>query len=80
VAGQADAFKGGVERPFDDGVICEGGNHIRRDGFAAGKVNDLNGSAVNAVGKQQDFKDGRLHIAVNSAFGKVLIAVGFDVD
>ena len=30
--------------------------------------------------KQQNFKNGRLHIAVNATLSKVLIAVCFDID
>ena len=40
-AGETDAFKGGVERPFDNGLIFQCREDRTRNLLAAGKVNDL---------------------------------------
>ena len=77
---QADTFKVGIKSPLNNGIICQSGNDLGGDLLTAGKVNDLNGSAVHAVGKQKYLKYGRLHIAVDPTLGEVLIAVGLNID
>ena len=80
MAGQADAFKARIESPFNNGFIRQRRNDLGGDLLTAGKVNDLNGSAVYAVGKQKYLKYGRLHISIDPTLGKGLIAVGLDVN
>jgi hypothetical protein len=47
-AREADPLEAGVERPLCHSLIGESGNNIGRDFFAAGKVNDLCSTAVQA--------------------------------
>ena len=77
---QADAFKVGVERPLDYRVVLQSGNNVGGDLFSAGKVDQLHGTAVRTVGKQQYFKIWGLYIAVHASFCKGLIAVGLDIN
>ena len=49
--GQADAFKIGIESPFDNGIIRQRRNDLDGDLFTAGKVDQLNRATVNAVRK-----------------------------
>ena len=78
--GQADAFKACIESPLDNGIVCQRRYDLGRDLLTAGKVDQLNGTAVNAVGEQQDFKYRRLYIAIHTGFRQVLIAIGLDID
>lgn len=80
IAGQADAFKVGVECPLGYHIILQSGYDVCRNLLSAGKVDQLNGTAVHAVGKEQDFKYRRLHITIHTGLGEVLIAVRLDID
>ena len=53
---QTDAFKVGVECPLGYGIVLQSGNNVGGDLFSAGKVDQLHGISVHAVGKQQNFK------------------------
>lgn len=77
---QADAFKVGIESPLGYGIILQSGDNISGDLFSAGEVDQLHGTAVHTVRKQQYFKYGRLYIAIHASFCKGLIAVGLDID
>ena len=70
-------FSGPVEHAIAH--IEEAAVH-RRDFLPTGKVYLPHGTAVHAVGKEQDFKIGRLHITVHAGFGEGLVAVSLQID
>ena len=78
--GQTDAFKVGIEGPLGYRIILQSGNNICGNLFSAGKVDQLHGTAVRTVGKQQYFKIRGLYVAVHASFCKGLIAVSLDID
>ena len=80
MSGQTDAFKVGIEGPFDNGIVRQCRNDLGGNLLTAGKVDQLNGIAVYAVGKEQNFKYGRLHIAIHPGLGEILIAVGLYIN
>ena len=61
-------------------TILQSAKNLRGNLFLAGKVYLLYGTAIHAVGKEQYFKIGRLHIAIHTGFGKGLVAVSLQVD
>ena len=79
-ARQADAFKGSVEGPFDNGLILQGCQHLFRNFLAAGKVNDFHRSVIDTVGKEQYFKIGRLAVTVDTGLLERNVTVGLDID
>ena len=77
--GEADAFESGVIRPFGDGVVFQRGDDLRREPLSVREIDLLNGSAVCAVGKKQNFKIRGFRVPVDARFRKVNAAVRFQV-
>ena len=57
-----------IVAPLDDGIIRKRLHDIRRDSFAAGKVDHLHIPAVHAEPEQQNFKIRGGSIPINTAF------------
>lgn len=77
---EADTFKGGIVCPLLYGIISKSCQNIRRNLFSTGAIDDMHRAIVNGVGEEQDFKGEIFGIAVNTAFGKLSVTVGFKVD
>ena len=56
VAGQADAFKGGIECPLGNGLVLQSRKHARWDTLSGSKVDDLDFAAINGLAEEQNFK------------------------
>ena len=47
--------------------------------FARRKVDDLNLAVIYGIAEQENLEVGRLGLFVHAAFGKVVVAIGFNI-
>lgn len=69
-----------LEGPFDNGLIFQRREDFSRNLLTASKIDDLHRRIVRAVGKEQNFKFGRLAVTVDTGLLKRHITVGLDID